>query len=333
MRKSNSPIAQTTRNAYARIATMLRSRAIARHQFDPMPLNPHTAAALALELLQSEPQVSAATARLYRAAVLWDLDNREYEADDLDRAMSLLEQEDGPEEMERGDLIRSMRRNREREAPRGAQQKATHLSLNDIQLLVDTLRLSTARHSNETADWFAATLLTGLRPIEWRNASIVSDWLIVQNAKHSQGRSHGPIRRMHLASLVLHERACLDRHLETAQRAASEGRFAELYHGCRDLLRRTADKLWPGRAKHPALYTARHIFGAGAKNSWPPDKVAALMGHGSVHSAAQYYAKRQFAVGPVSVEPHWEDVEAVRARKAIQYLDSLKMRTQTTENT
>jgi len=72
----------------------------------------------------------------------------------------------------------------------------------------------------------------------------------------------------------------------------------------------------------PSYYTARDLFCANAKATWPPDRVAALMGHGSVRTASQYYAGHQHAIGKASVEPDWDDVLAVRARAAMRFVEA-----------
>jgi hypothetical protein len=316
-----SPITQSTRLTYDRIAKMLGRRALARHRNDPTPLDPNSATALALEYGRAESQISAASARMYYAAVLWRMRSGNFAVDDVDLAMTLLEGQDELDVVSRQDTIREIRSDREKHFRRGSQQKALTLSFADTCRLLDALRTSGTLHGSQAADWFASTLLTGLRPGEWRTAKLVGSTLVVENAKRTQNRSFGPIRTLHLQDLLPAERTCIDRHIAAVPGAGSPSSFSSFYNSCRDILRRTSDSLWPKRLLHPSLYTARHMFAAAAKSTWPPDRVAALMGHGSIRSAPEYYSAGRHAHGTIAVSPDWDNVLAVRARNALQYLE------------
>lgn len=305
---------------YARLCAMLTRHACNRQAIDETTLDPYSAYALALEYRNTEPQISAASARLYRAAVEWALTTEQYPADDLQEAWLVLNPEDsGPEEAERAMTIHEIRSARKRQKPRGSQQRARSMSLKDVRALIGALR-SAGGYGPATADWFAATILTGLRPCEWKSAAIDHDHILLCNAKATAGRGFGPTRKLMVSCLNWAERECLLRHLAAAGSAAKDQEFVQFYNNCRDVLRRTSENLWPGRKRYPTLYTARHLFASSAKASLPPEEVAAIMGHGSIKSAPQHYAAARHALGKVRVKPHPENVEAVRARAAQAYV-------------
>lgn len=326
MLNPSSTIAASTEADYRKLVAMLRGRAIARQIDDPAPLDPRSASALAAELALAEPDLSAASARKYRAALLWDIRTREYRSDDVALAMTVLDRDESFEECVRKEELAVTRTERKTRYPVGAQQKALSLSYADIVTLLAALRSSASTYGHPTADWFASALVTGLRPIEWRTARREGSELHVTNAKNTQGRSFGKTRKLRLHKLGKDGLDCIDRHLATVAPHADVEKFPALYNGCRQLMRMTADRLWPNRSRHPSLYTGRHVFSAAAKSTWPPDQVAALMGHGSTDTAPRHYSSASDALGPALVEAHPDDVLLVRARRALDFIDMRERR-------
>jgi integrase len=239
--------------------------------------------------------------------------------------MQILERDEEESGIEEEDQLRTVRREREKRFPRGAQQRAFRLSLADLQRLLDELRARGERGS-EASDWYMSTVLTGLRPCEWRSAELVGDSLCVSNAKSTNGRAFGPTRTIDVSGLLGFERECLIRHLAALEGQRDEPAFARKYKAVRTVIRDAGQRLWPKRLHRPSLYTARHQFAAGAKTTWPPAEVAALMGHASTRSAPAYYAPARSAVGGVRVRPSDADVRAVKAKNALEFLSSLESR-------
>lgn len=313
---------------YTRVVRMLQRRVAQRASAEGWTLSPRSATALASELRRTEGSVSLATARLYRAAVdhaFGQEAGQGYTNDDLDRAMQILERDEEESGIEEEDRLRALRREREKRFPRGAQQRAYRLSLADLQRLLAELRARGER-GREAADWYMVTVLTGLRPCEWRTAGLLEDSLRLSNAKSTNGRAFAPTRTIDVSGLLGPERECLIRHLSALDDKRDEAAFARQYKAVRTAIRDAGQRLWPKRLRRPSLYTARHQFAAGAKTTWPPAEVAALMGHGSVRSAPAYYAPARSALGGVRVRPSDADVRAVKARNALDFLNALESR-------
>lgn len=280
-----------------------------------MTTRPEMPLRLVLAFMHIETSLAEASARMYSAALSWMLSNDHSDAG-FD-AKALLHPEPGPDTMEREDQIKRLRRQNARLFPRGAQQKAKSLSTPDRVAIIEALlENKTSAYALPAVFWFMAGTITGLRPCEWQSAHITNDnKLSLLNAKVSNGRSFGRERTQELKFLSESDLAIISEHLDNVQKSISLGTgYKSFYNGCRDILRRTSDSIWPGRSRHPSLYTARHIFAADAKSTFSKEIVAALLGHGSTESAARHYAHSRTGSGNMMVQPSTEDVHAVRLR-------------------
>jgi hypothetical protein len=275
---------------------------------------PETQVRLVIAYLHVEPSLAEASARMYCAALGWMLSDDHSDAG-FD-ARVLLFPEPGPDLMEREDQIKNLRRSNARLFPRGAQQKAKSLSRVDREALIEALLANrTSSYATPAALWFQAGTLTGLRPGEWQSAEITTaNQLTLLNAKFSNGRSFGATRTQELKLLSELDLTIIRCHLANVKNASASAGYNAFYNGCRDILRRTSDLIWPGRTRHPSLYTARHLFAADAKSTFSKTVVAALLGHGSTESAARHYAHSRTGSGNLQVEPLPADVQAVRSK-------------------
>lgn len=318
MNKVKSP---TTRRQYTGILRGLDKKA-AKMQVDGLMTTwPETPVRLVIAYLHVEASLADATARMYRAALDWMLEGDR--SDDAFDARVLLYPEPGPDTMERDDQLKAIRHENAKRFPRGAQKKAKSLSIDDRSTLLEALlNNKKSIYARPAAVWFSAAMLTGLRPIEWQFANLTSaNRLIIQNAKTSNGRGFAPTRTQELKALSETELTIIRDHLDNVQAGIQRsGNFKLFYNGCRDIIRRTADSLWPSRLRHPTLYTGRHIFAADAKSVFSKEIVAALMGHGSTDTAARSYAHSRTGSGCMMVEPSTADVLAVRARQAGKHM-------------
>ena len=274
---------------------------------------------LVLAYLHIETSLAEASARMYCAALNLmlsdDLSNASFDA------KALLYPEPGPDTMEREDQLKLLRCQNARKFPRGAQKKAKSLSAVDRIAIIDALLANeTSAYAVAASLWFMSGSLTGLRPCEWQNASITTEnRLHLLNAKVSNGRSFGTARTQDLKFLSESDLAVIREHLDNVQKSITSGSgYKSFYNGCRDILRRTSSSIWPGRLRHPSLYTARHIFAADAKSTFPKEMVAALLGHGSIESAGRHYAHARTGSGSLMVKPLAEDVHAVQLRNSTQ---------------
>ncbi|MDR5809101.1 site-specific integrase [Caballeronia sp. LZ019] len=151
-------------------------------------------------------------------------------------------------------------------------------------------------YSRRAALWLKAAVSTGLRPCEWREASLSVDGeeLIVKNAKATNGRGTGLSR-----SVPVHpdDLEVVRAHLESLNALlATRLTFAQVHECCAGALRRACRSLWPNDSKRRyALYSARHQFAANAKAVKSQEEVAELLGHHSVRTARRHYARRRSA--------------------------------------
>lgn len=151
-------------------------------------------------------------------------------------------------------------------------------------------------YSRRAALWLMAAVSTGLRPCEWRGASLSDNGsaLIASNAKATNGRGTGASR-----SVPVHpdDIDVVRGHLESVNALLAKGlTFEQIHNRCGEALRRACQSLWGKDPKRRyALYSARHQFAANAKAVKPQEEVAELLGHRSVRTAQRHYAKRRSA--------------------------------------
>jgi hypothetical protein len=151
-----------------------------------------------------------------------------------------------------------------------------------------------------------------LRKVEWQTAAVQNGFLVVQNAKATNGRSLGPQRRRDLSDYGLAGVSDLHNLLTTLTELAGTPKgFKNLWGRLASRLARVCKLV---RIKRVAPYTTRHIGMANAKSWMSPAEVAASAGHKSTATATSHYAKRRTGWG-ADVErvarPSAEDVEKV----------------------
>lgn len=167
------------------------------------------------------------------------------------------------------------------------------------------------------ADWLVLTRMVGLRPVEWQSAAMVDyrgvPALRVNNAKCSQGRSHGPLRFLLLDRMAAEDQSRLAAFLADLRVAiAAQGGFEDLYRAIRQQFR-LRSRGTSQKAGRVSLYSARHQFSADAKAAgYSPFEIAAMMGHGVDTTNAVHYGKRRNGANPCHVRPCPEDVLRVR---------------------
>jgi integrase len=258
-------------------------------------------------LVEKQAAISKATWRQYRAAMICYLEDELSPSADGQRAIALLRATDTRQCKSHGTQTSA--------------KKLKKISLADLQKLVAYFLVrETTRYGTETLAWLLSGLWTGLRPAEWQSAQFVKnnqgEWaLSVQNAKNTNGRSHGDERIIHLSNISPLEIKVIRLHLTHIKSAENNDiRFHAFYHHCRDCLYQANQKLWPNRPKFISLYSARHQFAADAKKSGlDKSSIAALMGHASIETAGIHYGRRVSGRGGLKVSAHPGDVETVRA--------------------
>lgn len=302
-----------TTQSYQRVVQTLKNHVGRMQAAGDLPLAADDNLLMALAWLELQPWIAPATARQYKAALCDHM--RQHPGADDDEVMRLIEPDLDAAVLERVERLAEQRKlnltNR-----RGAQQRATHLSAEDWKRLMEALYQSPSAYGRVAALWLAATRLVGLRPCEWTGARRVGIALVVCTAKATQGRAHGPTRSLNLSGLSPMEVQIIDRCL--AEMDGREGpSYRQLYSRVRDLIADVGRRCLSPRSQYPSLYTARHMFASAAKSTFTKVEVAALLGHGSVDSAAVHYAAARYARGgrPLQVRASPGDIDAVLRRQ------------------
>jgi hypothetical protein len=176
--------------------------------------------------------------------------------------------------------------------------KQKKLSDNDIELIASKLNSVKNKWDGLLLCWLEAAVVTGLRPSEWETVLLKGDYLIVQNAKNTNGRSFGVERILNLSNLKEHHYEAIEKFLHKLHYGmrVNDGDFEFIYTSCRMRLRRITAKLWPLKKKHPTLYSGRHQFCADMKNTLSMKQIAALMGHGTDATATEHYGKKRVGI-------------------------------------
>lgn len=266
--------------------------------------------ALALAWLDRLPFLQPASARLYRAAIVYSIKRHPGPRDE--QALEILRPEWNEVEADRVAQL-DVERKANLKKLRGSQQRAEHLPAADWIALLTALRASESQWGTVAAGWLVCTRVTGLRPCEWQHAVLDGRALKVTNAKATQERSHGEQRTidLHMTRKELVE--LLGSFLKIVQEQQGY-QFEAFYNRVRDLIADVSRRTLSKRKRYPTLYTARHMFASMAKASLSKEGVAALMGHASVDTAGRHYAAARYARGgvPLEVMPVPQDIEAVK---------------------
>jgi hypothetical protein len=204
-----------------------------------------------------------------------------------------------------------------------------------------------ARQTQSAIDlvrYLKATLPTGLRPCEWPRARFGKStrdgygWmLVVENAKATNGRAHGPVRTLHWEELAPEVVQDILTWIAIAQDGGHDRRLNTIGHQLWEITR----TLWPRRKEWPTLYSARHVAIAGwkafyvCKGQGPAERlealavIAALSGHGSDETASKHYARANAASGKRPV-PTADPAEVQNVRRVIKldWLENLKAKKQ-----
>ena len=166
-----------------------------------------------------KPFISPATWRQYKAACVCLL-----KASGPVEAVELLLSKDNSGCMPRKGSVK-----------RTSQQKQKSLPPEDLDALCQWLAGRGGKWNLLAAAWLQASVLTGLRPAEWREATLSNDArLRVKNAKNSQGRACGEWRELDLQGLDADELAIISHFLShLIQLSNDEGAYKKAYNACR----------------------------------------------------------------------------------------------------
>jgi hypothetical protein len=234
----------------------------------------------------------------------------------------------------------------EKPAPEKEKKPVTSRTKDKSPTEKDLVRIGHAALARQTQSaidlvrYLKASLPTGLRPCEWPRARFGKStrdgyrWmLVVENAKATNGRAHGPVRTLHWEELAPEVVQDILTWIAIAQDGDYDRRLNTIGHQLWEITR----ALWPRRKEWPTLYSARHVAIAGwkafyvRKGQGPAERlealavIAALSGHGSDDTASKHYARANAASGKSPV-PTADPAEVQNVRRVIKldWLESLR---------
>lgn len=196
-------------------------------------------------------------------------------------------------------------------------QKMKKIPLKDWELLKTYLESIPGKWNQPLIYWIESSILTGLRPIEWKNALLVNYAgeiaLKVENAKNTNGRSHGQYRHLVLSNLTSEELKSIKQHLNNIRTFSGLEEYDYFYRGCKTTLYKANRKIWRRRSKHITLYSSRHQFTANAKSGGlRPEEIAALMGHAVDNTNIEHYGRKSAGQNSSKVKPISIEIEKVK---------------------
>lgn len=189
----------------------------------------------------------------------------------------------------------------------------------------------------ELRDWLRATIITGLRPIEWKDASINKIngvyILTIKNAKNTNGRSNGEYRNLLLDNISEENLYTVLSHLNNVKTHIAKNKYESFYQACSITMRQAFRACWPRKINRITLYSARHQFSANAKASnLSKAEVAALMGHNIDETAIAHYGRKKSGNEKTEISPLEDEVQKVRQKSVSNYLDLIKKKTTVDSN-
>ena len=253
-------------------------------------------------LIGRKENYSASTFRQYKASVLYVL-RTQYPAHEL--AIEALEDESSA-----GLQVRSKKTS-------GRKQK--RVATDDFSVLAETLRTRATngyRYAQGLLFVLKATLLTGLRPIEWAHSETAvhnetgREILRVRNAKNTNNRANGELREMFIDGLSEEEKEAVQGAIDFCS-GQTEEQVVRIQKAMRNEFEKVR-ALALGRRSLITLYSFRHQFLADSKATFvDPVAITALAGHSSTKTVFEHYGKRRHGTDGVKVLPTSESVEAV----------------------
>ncbi|MFK5892220.1 MAG: site-specific integrase [Pseudomonadota bacterium] len=199
-----------------------------------------------------------------------------------------------------------------------------HLPQEIYKKLLSHMDMSHSKYDHFLKLMFDATVMTGLRPSEWKTLSIkkipnkVNAYLLkVKNSKVTQDRSFGTHRHLLVISntsdikTIKQVNIVFKSIFETKGNDGFKKFYDSLVHRLKYLNNRIGQN---GKKKRITIYSARHQFKINMEVQKGCDRhvLAALMGHGSIATAAQNYGRKNKAWNTkITVKPHSSDVQKV----------------------
>lgn len=313
-------------------------------QFYDVESSAVTANMMAQYVIEKRVEYSKSTFRQYKAALAFYLETYQHLYPDYQEAIEYLYNVDQSDCLKKTYNTSQLRRK--------------NFTVKQLNYLIFAISLSDSPFSRVTALWLQAGALTGLRPHEWQNAKITTTssgqkYLVVKNAKNTNGRTHGEYRHIEITEFSAQEMKILQDFFEIIHFYQNDNPngFDQLQQSCIHFLKYTNRKLLNGNydkenligkkgsglyqyrydiKKMPriTLYSARHFFSSQAKKSMLSlEEIAALMGHKTNKTASTHYGKSKYSQGGLKVKPLTAEVNKIEQK----YSDTKKSNVQSTQ--
>lgn len=307
MDQSDSNVTHTTEEYYGGIIQNLSRRVAGQG----LSISVQT---LCHEVLRRD--LKGASRRAYRAAILAHYNHSD-------------EAKNACDEILKSDVTRSSKKNGHR--PKSGISEASLLAVADV------LREKRGRwkFAERCLCLIVATNTLGLRPCEWADVEWVDDTKTVLRVRNGKFKDevapHGLFKgeRYRRANGTHREIMLPENHADLLREVISDAIDAEIEYPWaqhKRSIRRAHDdakklavrygNITASEAKHLYLYGYRHSASAAAKSSLDlfAGEVAALLGHRSITTAQNHYAKRKTAKGRLELKPSQESIERVADR-------------------
>lgn len=256
-------------------------------------------------LHEKKSTISKNTWRQYKSSVVYYLENhQDYEAST--EALEYLKEKTSIGALTKTNKTSSL--------------KLKKISFQDWEKLDNFLKTKNKKWYEQLRYWLRSSILTGLRPVEWKNAVMINHKgqpaLRITNAKQTNGRSHGETRTLLLTNLKPEDITKIKTHLNNIRTFVGMDEYDYFYKGCSVALYKACRECWPKRKKHITLYSTRHQFSANAKSSgFNTLEVAAMMGHAVDITATIHYGRKLAGNESLGITPIEEEVLKIKKSK------------------
>jgi hypothetical protein len=253
-------------------------------------------------LVELKPTISRNTWRFYKSSVVYYLENYE-DAQAAIEAMEYIK-----EVTSSGALTTT---------ERTSSLKLKKITFEDWLKLDTYLKAHNQKWHGALRAWLRSSVITGLRPIEWKNSLFFSHEgqpaLKILNAKATNGRGNGESRTLLLKDVSDDDLKIIKEHLNNVRKFVGMDEYEYFYRGCAISLYKACRRCWPKRKRHITLYSTRHQFTANAKSSgFSRLAIAAMMGHAVDITASIHYGKKVAGNESISISPLSQEVATVR---------------------
>lgn len=240
--------------------------------------------------------------RFYKSAVVFYLENHP----DTDAAVEAMEY-----------LVKIKSTGALTKTERTSSLKLKKITFDDWQKLDTYLKLHKNKWHDALRAWLRSSVITGLRPVEWKNAMFIlhdsQPALKILNAKATNGRGNGEFRTLLLKDVSIDDLKIIKDHLNNIRTFVGMDEYEYFYRACAISLYKACRKCWPKRKRHITLYSTRHQFSANAKSSgFSRLEIAAMMGHAVDITASIHYGKKIAGNESITVSPVTQEVSTVR---------------------